>query len=44
MLCLYFSKHFFFTFLQDKCEIQKNSISAGQKVVIIDDLLATGGN
>ena len=28
---------------QDECEIQKNSISPGQKVVIIDDLLATGG-
>ena len=28
---------------QDKCEIQKDSIKAGVKVVIVDDLLATGG-
>ncbi|KAH3775162.1 adenine phosphoribosyltransferase-like isoform X1 [Dreissena polymorpha] len=28
---------------KDSCEIQKNSIRPGQKVVIIDDLLATGG-
>lgn len=27
----------------DKFEIQKNSIKAGQKVLIVDDLLATGG-
>ncbi|WAR13043.1 APT-like protein [Mya arenaria] len=27
----------------DRCEVQKNSIQAGQKVVIVDDLLATGG-
>ncbi|XP_045192957.1 adenine phosphoribosyltransferase-like [Mercenaria mercenaria] len=28
---------------KDACEIQKNSIQPGQKVVIVDDLLATGG-
>ena len=31
-------------FLQDVFEIQKNSVQPGQKVVIVDDLLATGGN
>lgn len=29
--------------LQDTVEIQKNAIKAGQKVIVIDDLLATGG-
>lgn len=28
---------------KDVCEIQKNSIQPGAKVVIVDDLLATGG-
>ncbi|XP_060596721.1 adenine phosphoribosyltransferase-like [Ruditapes philippinarum] len=28
---------------KDSCEIQKNSLQPGQKVVIVDDLLATGG-
>lgn len=28
---------------QDRFEIQSNAIKPGQKVVIIDDLLATGG-
>ncbi len=32
-----------FPAFQDCFEIQKNSIKSGQKVVIIDDLLATGG-
>ncbi|KAK3581106.1 hypothetical protein CHS0354_033897 [Potamilus streckersoni] len=27
----------------DKCEMQKESVKPGQKVVILDDLLATGG-
>ncbi len=31
-------------FWQDTVEIQKSSIKAGQKVIVIDDLLATGGN
>ena len=30
--------------LQDKMEVQTDSIKPGQSVVIIDDLLATGGN
>ena len=28
---------------QDKCEIQKDSLKAGDKVLIVDDLPATGG-
>ena len=28
---------------QDVCEIQKDSLPAGSKVLIVDDLLATGG-
>ncbi|XP_060572923.1 adenine phosphoribosyltransferase-like [Ruditapes philippinarum] len=28
---------------KDSCEIQKNCLQPGQKVVIVDDLLATGG-
>ena len=28
---------------QDKCEIQKDSLKTGSKVLIVDDLLATGG-
>jgi len=28
---------------QDSVEIQKDSIKAGQKVIVVDDLLATGG-
>ena len=28
---------------KDKCEIQKDSLKAGDKVLIVDDLLATGG-
>ena len=28
---------------QDVCEIQKDSLQAGDKVLIVDDLLATGG-
>ena len=28
---------------QDVCEIQKTALKAGAKVLIIDDLLATGG-
>lgn len=30
-------------YLQDTLEIQKDSIKLGQKVLIVDDLLATGG-
>ena len=33
----------YFFFCQDKCEIQKDSIKPGATVVIVDDLLATGG-
>jgi adenine phosphoribosyltransferase len=29
--------------LQDTIEIQKGSIKPGQKVLVVDDLLATGG-
>ena len=31
------------SFLQDTFEMQEGSISKGQNVLIVDDLLATGG-
>jgi len=34
----------FFFSLQDCLEIQKDACSTGQKVIIVDDLIATGGN
>lgn len=30
-------------FIQAEAEMQEDAVSAGQKVLIIDDLLATGG-
>ena len=29
---------------KDKCQIQKNSLKPGSKVLLVDDLLATGGS
>lgn len=37
------SKQYFLEYGMDSIEIQKDGIKLGQKVVIIDDLLATGG-
>lgn len=38
-----FSQEYALEYGTDKFEIQKNAIKAGQKVLIVDDLLATGG-
>lgn len=32
-----------FVFHQSDAEVQEDAVAAGQKVLIIDDLLATGG-
>lgn len=38
-----YSQEYALEYGTDKFEIQKNSIKPGQKVLIVDDLLATGG-
>ena len=39
----YISPTFYFPPFQDTFEIQKDAVQKGQKVVIVDDLIATGG-
>lgn len=38
-----YSQEYALEYGTDKFEIQKNAIKSGQKVLIVDDLLATGG-
>ena len=39
----YFVLNWIFHYLQDVFEAQKSSVTSGQKVIIVDDLIATGG-
>ena len=39
-----YSKNYGTEYSNDTCQIQKDSITAGQRVLIVDDLIATGGS